>query len=350
MRRASLTYRSPLQTMFRSSYPRQCPSFDARMRHREADYLQDRKDHAARIRHQHAIKIQAFRQGEKYLLQPSSSKQKHEPKWFPDCLSPRPEVCTRRPFLCQKWMDRSKFAMDVQGTPGSLLNSSTASSSDGKRPIVRRDHVRSIVQLLLSEARLNVLTVLRGLKGLLEVASAEYGNGALTTSTESNSSDTGFKLSGEVSGGEPQNASSSTDLVQRGYAGITRRFPHGENLATSTVDGRDSSSGESCSGAALCVKLGALPTVLECLNAHAGDRRVEPLGIKLLCIFATDDSTREAIAGNSDVTKICIARIVHFPGKGVDTSGGKTSVSRTSGSSDRRRDSPKIFSFEDDGK
>lgn len=356
MRRALLTYRYPLLTMFRLSHTRRCPSFDARMRQREADYLQDREDHAARSRNRHAIKIQACRQGEICLLKQSSSKQKHEPK-FRDCLTPRLEVCTRRPFLRRKWLDRSKITMDVEGIPGSLLDGSVASSSGGKRPIIRTKHVRSIVQLVLSKAKLNIFTVLSALNGLLEVAAVEYGNGAPTTSAEYKS-DADFKLSGEVSGGEQQNASISTYLVQRQCTGITKRLPqgfhvnrenHGESFATSTVHGSDSSSdGESCSGAALCLKLGALPAVIECLNAHAGDRRVEPLGIKLLCIFATDDSARKAIAGNLDVAKTCIARIAHFPG--IDTSGGKITVSRTSGSVHRRRDSPKFVSLENEGK
>lgn len=265
----------------------------------------------------------------------------------------------RRPFLRRKWLDRSNFAMDVGGIPGPFLDSSVASRSGGKPPVIRREHVRSIVQLVLSEARLNVLTVLSALNGLIEVAAAEHGNGALTTSAEC-TSDAGFNLSGEVGGGEHQNASISADLVQRQCNGTTRRLPqgfhaskgyHGESLATSTVDGSDNSSGgESCSGAALCVKLGALPAVIECLNAHAGDRRVEPLGIKLLCIFASDDSAREAIAGNPDVAKTCIARIVYFPGKGIDRSDGKITVSRTSEFSHRRRDSPEFVSLENEGK
>ena len=313
------------------------------MDQREADYLQGLANHMARIRHQASKKIRMRWENRVHKIS-SMPKPAIEKVAVPE--SRRPGTCARRPFLRQKWLDRlnkvgkasSGLVVEAERAKDAFLDSSSTSSSGVKRRIVERHHIRSVVQLARSEARVNAFVVISIFEGLHDVAAVETGKEAPTPGDADKPS--GPKVTGDI----PHWGSSIFHPSQRGYIGIARTFPtefaqNNEDpnailmpesksaertqrsvttVASTTACASGSTNGDrSGSGAELCVKLGAIPVVLECMDEHADDIRIEHLGIKLLCIFAADASTRKFIAGNTNVVKICVSRITNFPIAGV---------------------------------
>lgn len=249
--------------------------------------------------------------------------------------------------------------------------------------VVQRDHVRSVVQLALSGSRVNAFVAISSLKGLLAVATEGLGGGlngggrrdgegggaggggsgfgdernigivgdeglpgfpslldrsrrgqrkkghAEARAFTRNTKICDEKRSCENSRAErykgqlPQhNRVENRSSELKGGAITPSKSPAGERIADSAEEE------EACSGgAALCVKLGALPAVLGCLDEHPGHKDVEPLCIRLLHVFATDRATRGAIEGNTAVATACAART--FPKSGSEDSAGSTLASST---------------------
>lgn len=223
-----------------------------------------------------------------------------------------------RPFLRQKWLD--SLAKESRASSGALIANAADASSDKvkggfaesqreKGSAVQRDHVRSVVQLALSEAKVNAFIVMSSLEGLLAVATE--GLKGIEPS--------GILDNGAVGGSAITNDEGSRNLPS--LAGSNLSAPNNVNTrlnATSSGSRAHRSKrkkkevGESCSGAALCVKLGALPAVVGCLNEHVGHKVVEPLAMKLLYLFATDSTTREFVRGNAEIAAVCVARMFPF--------------------------------------
>ncbi|CAM9116962.1 unnamed protein product, partial [Laminaria digitata] len=269
-----------------------------------------------------------------------------------------------RPFLRRKWLAR----LDVPNGGGlpsdtTALDPNTCSSSGGgggglgvtqrNQPVVQRDHVRSVVQLALSESRVNAFVAISSLKGLLAVATEGLGGvgdeglpglpslldrsrrgprkkgHAEARAFTRNTKICDEKRSCENSRAErykgrlPQhNRVENRSSELKGGAITPSKRPAGGRIAGSAEEE------EACSGgAALCVKLGALPAVLGCLDEHPGHKDVEPLCIRLLHVFATDKATRGAIEGNTAVATACAART--FPKSGSEDSAGSTLASST---------------------
>lgn len=258
------------------------------MRQREETYQRDLANHLARARRLISAKFRSQWDSKEPAVTSSDDTDNPTMKRVsvedPLC----PTDCPPRPFLRQKWLERQATAGGA--FPSSAFAHARASSnvvggsvgSQGKQSVVQREHVRSVVRLALSEARVNAFVVVSSLEGLLAVATA----------------------------GVEDDLSAAASLSEDSLLGHH-----------SLID--DSVCGD---GAALCVKLGALPAVLGCLNEHAGDNRIEPLGIGLLYIFAAEEATREAIRGNTDVAAVCAARMFPLPAKDK-ACGGSTSDS-----------------------
>lgn len=186
---------------------------------------------------------------------------------------------------------------------------------------VGRTHVKSVVHLALSEAKANAFVVMDCLEGLLSVAmdgregtvaQASGSNsirqngddrvgstGGRRTSSEISTRDVGTKSEGEGGPSLQQDSAS----VNRG-----QQF-EGLRGGADTYNKGGSHSRTEESGASFCVRLGALPAVLGCLNEHAHHKEIEPLAVKLLCVFASDGATSVFVRGSIAVTAACAARM-----------------------------------------
>lgn len=275
-----------------------------------------------------------------------------------------PADCNQRPFLRQKWLERvarasGRSCMGSDFTGGERPPRPTNS----KRPGVTRDHVRSVIQLALSDACVNAFVVMSCLDGILSVVSesAERDHdgrdtcvpetivelvsrdstvpgdsvlsdnvSALAQSSAPTSVDnrTRGTLDGATIGTatkkqasraenrfvasretlSPRSASASAShhsMAARGWSTTAS-----QNGGTGNIEPRTSStsSGES-DGASLCIQLGALPAVLGCLRQHAGHSRIEPQGVTLLYQFARGSATCSAVRGNVGVLAACASRM-----------------------------------------
>lgn len=241
--------------------------------------------------------------------------------------SPRTEECPPNPFRRQKpkWLDRLVEAGEASvGSPVARAEGSSSifgesSGSKVERLVVRRDHVRSVVNLAMSEARVNAFVVISALEGLVSVATGRMGERAPTARAAGMSSNTGDSV-------REDSVSLERTSIKRSSVGASSQEKAIDPY--SSVQGSELASFESilncskddCSGAALCVDLGALPAVIGCLNEHAGHLEIETLGLRLLRIFATDSATRKVISGNGDVTAVCVERMAPSYLSGGDVS------------------------------
>ena len=279
----------PTQTR-RAAFTTHCPGFDARMQQRQAEHERDSAEKLNRARQAAADRFRsdwesARESSQSYSSDPASNcgnqpqgKEKHRAN--SDALGLGHQLKRQRPFLRQQWLHRlqqqrrasgeasactgaaSAVAADLKSLQSSLKNSQPSSR-------VRKDHVKSVVHLVSSEARANAFVVISSLEGLLSVAT-ERGTG-------------------------PKSLGKTSSL--------------GDDARLNVAHAGGSSRGET--GAALCVRLGALPAVLGCLDEHAGHRHIEPLAARLLRVFASDRATEGAIKGNARVAAACASRM--FP-------------------------------------
>ncbi|CAN0299031.1 unnamed protein product, partial [Pylaiella littoralis] len=304
----------------------------------------------------------------------------------------------RRPFLRKQWLQRlrqsttNEVAAAAQGyeppashvtsSPPSTFPTSTSAapaiaaiSKSAKTPTalirVGRDHVKSVVHLALSEARVNAFVVISALEGLLSVATEGrrlLGKGITTDpggtndNTSNNNAETGGNCTHRNEHGAdahpsergaqalhqreykntPSESGPSALADECGKTGLSQRGC-GTDGAAIAVGGSSSNRGES--GAALCVRLGALPAVLGFLDEHAGHKQIEPLAIGLLCMFASDHTTARAVRGNADVVATCTARmfpsaaipVVRDEGSSGTASGARYPSSETRASGEYRR-------------
>lgn len=255
-----------------------------------------------------------------------------------------------RPFLRQKWLkrlrdqtalnsesdhrDASSAAFSPSNTTSNPASARAPAFSSGQEDAhtppsaltrVGREHVRSVVQLALSEARVNAFVVISSLEGLLSVATERLGRegsvgtpsslrdvsqagsrsegGDKTNRTGESSQDSASKLGGRATKlypGPERNDSGSED-------GSLRRAQRGHPTTSSSTNGSSAGRGES--GAALCVRLGAVPAVLGCLEEHEGHKKIEPLAVRLLWVFASEVTAAAAIRGHPAVASACAARM-----------------------------------------
>ena len=221
----------------------------------------------------------------------------------------------QRPFLRPRWLEflrqsaASASTSSAQGHParssGTTPTPTEASAAGGSgipkksaSTRVRKDHVRSVIHLASSESRINAFVVISCLEGLLSVASE--GVRPAHKGVSSNSLDAPADNDGSKGSGCKRSSRSSTSMYDSG--------------ATSLEE----------SGAALCVRLGALPAVLDCLNEHAGHKHIEPLAVQLLSIFASDRATADAIRGNTAVAEACASRM--FPVAAIPVTGDASGI------------------------
>ncbi|CBJ29436.1 hypothetical protein Esi_0146_0065 [Ectocarpus siliculosus] len=255
-----------------------------------------------------------------------------------------------RPFVRQKWLkrlrhqtainiesdhrDASSAALSPSNTTSTPASARAPAFSSGQEDAhtppsaltrVGREHVRSVVQLALSEARVNAFVVISSLEGLLSVAAERIGReGPVGTPSSlrevsqaggrseggnkkkrigESSQDPAANLGGRATKlypGPGRNDSGSED-------GSLRRAHRGHPTTPSSTNGSSTGRGES--GAALCVRLEAVPAVLGCLEEHAGHKKIEPLAVRLLWVFASEVTAAAAIRGNPAVAAACAARM-----------------------------------------
>ncbi|CAM9328290.1 unnamed protein product [Ectocarpus sp. 8 AP-2014] len=249
-----------------------------------------------------------------------------------------------RPFVRRKWLkrlrhqtainmesdhrDASSAALSPSNTTSTPASARAPAFSSGQEDAhtppsaltrVGREHVRSVVQLALSEARVNAFVVISSLEGLWSVATERIGregavgtprqaggrsdDGDKTNRTGESSQNSAAKLGGRATKRYPgpgRHDSGSED-------GSLRRAHRGHPISPSSTN--VSSAGRGESGAALCVRLEAVPAVLGCLEEHAGHKKIEPLAVRLLWVFASEVTAAAAIRGNPAVAAACAARM-----------------------------------------
>lgn len=267
--------------------------------------------------------------------------------------------CKPRPFLRRKWLDHFDKSSGTSCTGSDFTVGEGPPRQTDKRAVVTRDHLRGVIQLVLSDARANAFVVVSCLDGLLLVASesAEKGrdggpgsvsakvteavNGSSTVAENGLFSDNSSAVAGSSSA--PTGLDNKTTRTFDGATTTDKRVSGADNsyaasvetlspaCARASVVGHDSiaaTTGWSTTasqsrgavdiaprrasesdGASLCVQLGALPAVLGCLRQHAGHSRIEPKGVALLYLFARDSATRNAVQGNIDVLEACASRM-----------------------------------------
>lgn len=256
-----------------------------------------------------------------------------------------------RPFLRQRWLQfLRQSAADTKAstaagehvfsasTPSVSTQKSVAGSNVSKISAasfrVQKDHVKSAIHLASSEARINAFVVVSCLEGLLSVAmegntpahkgisSNVLGAPANETINNRNGcSNTSCKTTskhdlGEAYGAKRGGRRDTKPLVPRADCAKANKAFQCENVSdtagTIAAARINSSNGREESGAALCVRLGALPAVLGCLNEHSGHKQIESLAIRLLSILASARATSGgAVRGNTAVAAACTSRM--FP-------------------------------------
>ena len=239
---------------------------------------------------------------------------------------------------------------------------------------VQRDHVRSVVQLALSGSRVNAFVAISSLKGLLAVATEGLGGGSGREEERGGRGRPGGETTDGMVGdqnltrppsissslargpekSDPPEASDSTKKSKtrdekrshrRSRADRRKERPpnknrmgsHSSDLKGEAIARSESAAGKNAGstdrarvgGAALCVKLGALPAVLGCLEEHRGHKVVEPLCVRLLHVFASDGATRGSIEGDAAVATACAARM--FPTAAAETLSESTISGTTAG-------------------
>lgn len=397
------------QYVSRTAFTTHCLDFDARIRQRGAEH---QRDYAKQLNRARQPVAEGFRV-------------EWESKEYSSLSCPREEACSisspqqhagshgpvrgvaagvvlhpprRRPFLRKQWLQRlrqsttNEVAAAAQGyePPASHVTSSPPSTSptstsaapaiaaiskSAKTPTalirVGRDHVKSVVHLALSEARVNAFVVISALEGLLSVATEgrrllgigiTTDPGGTNDNTSNNNAETGGNCTHRNEHGAdahpsergaqalhqreykntPSESGPSALADECGKTGLSQRGC-GTDGAAIAVGGSSSNRGES--GAALCVRLGALPAVLGFLDEHAGHKQIEPLAIGLLCMFASDHTTARAVRGNADVVATCTARmfpsaaipVVRDEGSSGTASGARYLSSETRASGEYRR-------------
>jgi len=297
----------------RAAFTTHCPDFNARMQQRQAEHLRDSAEKLNRARQLAADRFRAEWERQRVPSAPSASdpaghggnphQEKLAPRANGEDLGLGCEVKQQRPFLRQQWLQRLQHhRVANEGTSAALgqsppsssptaasfaaADSSSASSSraraaaaaDQESPKnskpssrVRKDDVKSVIHLASSDSRANAFVAISSLEGIMSVV---RDGGRRTISTL-----------GAAKFDAPYTGSSSR------------------------------SSRRGLSGAALCVRLGALPAVLGCLDEHTGHKQIEPLAVGLLREFAGDRATEGAIRGNAQVAAVCASRM--FPAAAV---------------------------------
>lgn len=361
----------------RTSFTTHCLDFDARIRQREAEHQRISAERLNGARRPVAERFRADWERTWNAVSPSY------PLGGVGCGGSRSSTSSggghqstrKRPFVRQKWLERRRHqtAENIESdhrddssaalspstttsTPASAHAPTFASGQEDTHTLpsaltrVGREHVRSVVQLALSEARVNAFVVIGSLEGLLSVATerlvqegsvgtptslrdiSQAGGrsegGDQTNRTGESSQDSAAKPGGRATKlyhGLARNDSGSAD-------GSLRRAQSGKPTTPSSTTGSSAGRGES--GATLCVRLGAVPAVLGCLEEHAGHKKIEPLSVRLLWVFASEVAAAAAIRGNTAVAAACAARMTPsaaLPAAcGVGDNGGTANTSTES--------------------
>lgn len=372
----------------RSSYTTHCVDFDARMRQHDEAYQRDLAAHLARARQTSAAQFRVHWESQKPVTaevdnDDGSISALSKPGAMGDSLqrTTTPGGCNSRPFLRRKWLERVAKASGRSCTGSDFTRGEgPPRETNGKRPGVTRDHLRSVIQLALSDARVNAFVVMNCLDGMLSVASEgtekDQGgrpanapanlaetvsgssmvteNGVLSENTSAlaestapasldgkargrlNEATIGTATKKQASGAENRLAASRGTLspacsrasasasashhsmAARGWSTTGSQSGGIDNIEPRTSSTNSSESG----GASVCVQLGALPAVLGCLRQHAGHARIEPQGVALLYQFARGSATCNAVRGNVDVLAACTSRMHPGPPpRSTDTDG-----------------------------
>lgn len=359
---------------YRTAFTTHCPDFVARTEQREADHRRDSAEQLNRARQRAA---DTFRTKWESRRNPGRSspndgasccgtdRQQHNTENLHLAKGTNTGVTRRpkphRPFLRPRWLQflrqsaanaaaASTATGHVTSSPGAP-SVSTETPAAGPRAVkkstastqVRKDHVRSVIHLALSEARINAFVVISCLEGLLSVATDgmrpalkqlsrnavdthandDYSTGAGCKDETCTNTST-HRITGSCRADRsPRHASSGCSDSAPGvaHAETNEAFQSEGGSDAATAVAIDSAAGASRgeSGAALCVRLGALPAVLGCLNEHVGHKQIEPLAVRLLSVFASDRATSSAIRGNAAVVAACTSRM--FPAAAVPAAG-----------------------------
>lgn len=364
------------------------------MRQHDEAYQQDLAAHLARARKTAAAQFRVHWESQKPATTEADNDEGSisalcKPGTMGDSLQRRttPAGCNSRPFLRRKWLERVTKASGRSCTGSDFTRGEgPPAQTNGKPPGVTRDHLRSVIQLALSDACVNAFVVMSCLDGMLSVASegtekdqdgrranapakivetvsgssTVTGTGVLSenTSTLAESSvptsldgkargtldgaTIGTAIKKKASGTENRlppsrgalspacaraSASASAShhsMAARGWSTTASQSGGMDNIEPCTSSTSSSESG----GASLCVQLGALPAVLGCLRQHAGHSRIEPQGVALLYQFARDSATCNAVRGNVDVLAACASRMHPVPPpRSTDTDGASLASS-----------------------
>lgn len=349
--------------MRRFGFATHCAGFDARTRQREADFMRETAERQDRKRKEIAADFRARWKTEAGTR--SSQREDGDESLTADVASPKRRPAdedflpsTSRPFVRRKWMERIArmqgiaFNAAANTKPGSSVGGKSASSFLRNQSVVRREHVRAVVKLALSAARVNAFVAINSLEGLLSVAKEGLDVSAVTIHNDNDSltvrsagslnASSRFSEAAGVQSSEPSNtrhlrkkdtlessleAIESCELSRSGpkTRPILQSSPgkdgHLPRKAVGVSDGaasafQSSTSGlerQTESGSSLCVSLGALPAILGCLIQHTGHAEIDALGMELLRIFALDSMTTHVISGHTGIAAICAARLSSAP-------------------------------------
>lgn len=356
-------------TKCRTAFSTRCADFEARIRQREAGHQRDSAEHLNLARQRSAAKFRAEWESKR---NPASSfphdeascnshqaDNRHPNKGENRCLSHQSK--RHRPFLRRRWLQflrqssASTAAATAEGhhapaerTPSLSAGTSAAGPTIQKKSAasirVRKEHVRSVIHLALSAARINAFVVISCLDGLLSVATegmrpalkdaSSFCMDAPTKNDHSNESRCENKqnlpnstrdMIGAACRGERDARQATGASILRTDCGKTKEAFQSESASGTAPIALSSSSSSSGSGeesgAALCVRLGALPAVLDCLHEHTGHKQIEPLAMRLLAVFASDRATSGTVRRNTAVAAACASRM--FPVAAIPAGGAE---------------------------
>lgn len=309
-------------------YTTKCEGFDARAKQLKADHERDIAVRKEVIRQQSAAEFRAQWRAAKDHDTAAEMRDGGIPAAVNSSnsiLTEEAKVSQTRPFSRKAWVDRQARRKKEESAVDVNNRLSGETSSPQKLLAVRRDHVRSVIHLALSDARFNAFVAIDSLEGLLAVIAEAFESSEMNTlvkgmrseistvatmhTTDSSSSATTKNVKAMNKRHDSGNLPWPSSFKQTG--GCLDQTAEQQDMTTSASSSADHGRGRqvSNSGAGLCLSLGALPAILGCLHQHTGHVQIEGLAMKLLQIFSVDPITTNAIKGNADVAAVCAARI-----------------------------------------
>lgn len=296
----------------RYSFSRHCTSFDDRRRQRDFDYAREVKELQSGLRKKAAAEFRT-RWEEQDTTHVHDTEYPATHRVGAEDSHPHYHA-SFSPFRRQRRMDRAvgragEYRVAFSANRANDGRARRKLEGDDSKTVVGREHLRGVVNLMLSDASSNAFAVIEALEGLLAVSD---GVGSEIVAQVQSAKEESFSCTSETLPSKRYERSSSSKGINEAFLTSEHVSPrcHQGEVRAGVCEPVDQCNNSDASGPALCVSLGALPAVLRCLLEHAGHVRIETLAIKLLRAFAADRSASEVIRGNTSVLRICVARML----------------------------------------